>query len=183
MILGKLVFVHIPRCSGTSIEHSLLDGKMVPDGEKHWRASMIKSDLGDLWDDCFKFSIVRNPLDRIASLFVTPEAPFCTYNIHAGNSMDKFLAQYRPMPWEHGVTCDDYLDEDVDMIIRYEERSEGIRRVNAVIEGEFGVRIDDKVVKRNHPNKRPFMEYFTRTSIDTAINMFHRDFERWYSHK
>ena len=180
MILGKLVFIHIPRCSGTSIEHSLLGGKMVPDGEKHWRASMIKSDLGDLWDNCFKFSIVRSPFDRLASLFVTPEAPFCQYNIHAGSSMEEFLFGYRPMPWEHGVTCDDYLDEEIDMIIKYEERSEGIRRLNVILESEFGLKIDDKVVKRNHPNKKYCMEYFTPKSIEMAMNMFKKDFDRWY---
>lgn len=181
MILGKLVFIHIPRCSGTSVEHSLLDGKMVPDGEKHWRASMLKRELGDLWDGCFKFSIVRNPFDRLASLYVTPEAPFCGYNLHAGNSMEDFLIRYNPMPWEHGITCDDYLDVDVDMVIKYEERSEGIKRINAIIGGEFDLHIDDGVVKRNHPNKsKYFMEYFTPSSIDMVMERFKRDFERWY---
>jgi hypothetical protein len=181
MILGKLVFVHVPRCSGTSIEHSLLNGRMVPDGEKHWTASMLKGHLGELWHDCFKFAIVRNPFDRMASLYVTQEAPFCHYNIHVGNPMSEFLNYYRPMPWEYGFTCSDYIDEDLDFVWRFEERDEGIRRINAIIEPEFGVRIDSKVVKRNHPNKSQyFMEYFDPRSIDMMKAMFAADFERWY---
>lgn len=181
MILGKLVFVHIPRCSGTSIEHSLLNGRLVPDGEKHWNASMLKNHLGDLWDDCFKFAIVRNPFDRMASLYVTPEAPFCTYNSHVGQSMADFLQRYQPMPWEHGRSCSDYLNEDLDFVWRFEERDEGIRRLNAIIESEFGVRVDSKVVKRNHPNKKAYyMEYFDETSIDMMKWMFADDFARWY---
>jgi hypothetical protein len=181
MILGKLVFIHIPRCSGTSIEHSLLKGKMVPDGEKHWKASMLKEHLGDLWDGCFKFSIVRNPFDRLASLYITPEAPFCSYNMNAGKTMDEFLSLYKPMPWEHGITCDDYLDEVIDMTIRYEDRKEGILRVNSVISPEFNLRIDDTVVKRSHPNKtKCYMSYFTNISINTVLERFHWDFDRWY---
>lgn len=180
MILGKLIFIHIPRCSGTSIESSLLSDRLVPDSEKHWNARMLKERVGDLWESCFKFSIVRNPFDRMASLFVTPEAPFSYYNAHAGFTMSEFLVNYRPMPWEYGVQCSDYINEDVDMVIKYEERKEGIRRVNAII-SEFGLQIDDSVVKRNHPNKKSyFMEYFDAASIPMMKMMFQDDLRRWY---
>jgi hypothetical protein len=179
MILGNIIFVHVPRCSGTSIEDSLLNGNLVDDREKHWNARMVKDQVGALWDSCFKFSIVRNPLDRVASLYVTPEPPFSSYNLNAGFSMAEFLVEYKPAPWEHGFSCSDYINEDLDMVIKYEDREEGLRKVNAAI-SRYGLQIDGSVVRRDHPNKGHYSDYYDESTIAVVKTLFKDDFERWY---
>lgn len=87
----QLIFVHLHKCGGTSIElalseHMAWDDLLLgssPYGErlqtlyqskfglyKHSSASEIKQVIGaQLWDSCFTFSIVRHPIDRIVSFY------------------------------------------------------------------------------------------------------------------
>lgn len=66
----KCIFIHIPRCGGTSIEVDLV-GKNWWDIEKttkHLIASTAKKIYREYWDDYFKFSIIRNPWARMVSM-------------------------------------------------------------------------------------------------------------------
>ncbi|MEQ8712807.1 MAG: sulfotransferase family 2 domain-containing protein [Cyclobacteriaceae bacterium] len=77
----KCIFVHVPKCAGTSVEAALhgcpiswfdhLNGIWI----QHATASQLKNiyltqdgDEND-WDDFFKFTIVRNPYDRLVSSY------------------------------------------------------------------------------------------------------------------
>ncbi|MEL6468757.1 MAG: sulfotransferase family 2 domain-containing protein [Cyanobacteria bacterium J06623_4] len=87
----QLIFVHLHKCGGTSIELAL-DEHMAWDdlllgsskyGErlqglyqakfglyKHSSASEIRRVVGEeLWNRCFTFSIVRHPIDRMVSFY------------------------------------------------------------------------------------------------------------------
>jgi hypothetical protein len=59
----KLIFVHINKTGGTSIE-TLFGG--IPFNDQV-TALEIQNQHGALWDQYFKFSIVRNPWDRMVS--------------------------------------------------------------------------------------------------------------------
>ncbi|MEL7141277.1 MAG: sulfotransferase family 2 domain-containing protein [Cyanobacteria bacterium J06643_4] len=87
----QTIFVHLHKCGGTSIELAL-DQAMAWDDVllgssrygkqiqsvyqnrfglyKHSSASEIKAVVGDdVWNDCFTFSVVRHPIDRIVSFY------------------------------------------------------------------------------------------------------------------
>ena len=66
----KCIFVHIPRCGGTSIEVNLHGRDWFKDDRttKHLIASTAKEIYEPYWDDYFKFSFVRNPWDRMVSM-------------------------------------------------------------------------------------------------------------------
>ena len=82
---NKIVFIHIPKTGGSSIVSSLLtlqgidaDGSHFGPELKesfaagHHTALQIKEELlkrGENWNDYWKFSIVRNPFDRIDSSY------------------------------------------------------------------------------------------------------------------
>jgi len=179
---GTVIFVHPPRCSGTSIEFCLVGS--VDDSEKHHTASMIRNQLTkslwNKWDDAFTFGIVRNPFDRMASVYITHEAPFRHYNLHAGKSMAEFLKRYNIMPWEYGLTCSDYMNEPLDYIIKFENRENGIKEVNLEL-AKYGLKIDPSQKKRSHPEKKKdFMSYYDQESIEIIKKGFKEDFERWY---
>lgn len=60
-----LVFVHVPKAAGTSIAKVAI-GKRAG----HFTASEIKEELGvDIFAGMFKFSVVRNPYDRLVSAY------------------------------------------------------------------------------------------------------------------
>ena len=69
-----LIFVHITRTGGTSIEVALAgqDWWQISPQTKHLSARQIRIQVGEeKWSDYFKFSIVRNPWDRVVSMFAT----------------------------------------------------------------------------------------------------------------
>lgn len=63
------IFIHIPRCAGSSIETwiSGQDWWIVDPSTKHLLASQAKALYAEFWDKYFKFSVVRHPVDRVAS--------------------------------------------------------------------------------------------------------------------
>lgn len=82
----QVLFVHNPRSSGTSIRRALAYGTdpnaelrfpaALPDMGKHAFPSQIRKKLESsktapvsTWDQLFKFSVVRNPWDRMVSLY------------------------------------------------------------------------------------------------------------------
>ena len=80
----KCIFIHIPKCGGTSIEDALFKprnertikdlwsgpNKYQTGGLQHLMASHIIEEVGgDLFDEYFKFSFVRNPWEKMVSQF------------------------------------------------------------------------------------------------------------------
>lgn len=83
----KLIFIHVPKTGGTSIEDMLwphprrvedLWMGIGPDGRnayqtgglQHLTAQLVKRHVGDaLFDACYVFALVRHPVDRIISQF------------------------------------------------------------------------------------------------------------------
>lgn len=65
----KLAFLHIPECAGTSVKHALAQAL-------GYHGFGYLKRMRQMWDmdrvlvegrDCFEFSIVRNPFDRLVS--------------------------------------------------------------------------------------------------------------------
>lgn len=60
----KVIFVHIPKCAGTSIAHTLYGTHTW-----HWKSSELRFINRQKFDSYFRFSIVRNPWDRLYSTY------------------------------------------------------------------------------------------------------------------
>lgn len=80
----KIIFIHIPKTGGTSIEdmlwpqdRSMSDlwggakfNKYQTGGLQHLTAVQIKQEIGSaMYNSCFVFSLVRNPVDRLVSQY------------------------------------------------------------------------------------------------------------------
>lgn len=82
----KTIFIHITKSAGSSIEVALNEVEQRDDGaidpmtgefvkvvtgkEKHMTASAVQEFVGNkVWNEYFKFSVVRNPFDRFHSLW------------------------------------------------------------------------------------------------------------------
>tara|TARA_R110002110_G_scaffold181575_1_gene387989 strand:- start:78 stop:785 length:708 start_codon:yes stop_codon:yes gene_type:complete len=63
----KLIFIHIPKCAGTSVGN-MLDLKLHDGCQHHMGASSSREGC-DFWHDYTKFAIVRNPWEAALSHF------------------------------------------------------------------------------------------------------------------
>lgn len=149
----KCIFVHIPRCGGSSIE-AWIAGKdwwLVERETKHMLASQAKIRYREHWDNYFKFSIVRNPLSRVVSCLMYGK--YFGININKNGDLD--FAEYHRQFGADVVVEMDYrfhrseevrhsghkpnqiymniLDEPVDRIFKFEELREAGRELQDIL--------------------------------------------------
>jgi hypothetical protein len=120
----RLLFIHIARTGGTSIEAALVgrDWWEVDPPSKHLSASQTRTRYGDaVWNDYHTFAVVRNPWDRLVSMWATgwwQEAA----NAPADLPFRDFVQTLQPHPNEiyQSLHYHEILDEPVDSILRFE---------------------------------------------------------------
>lgn len=61
----QFIFIHVPKTGGTSIEKALELG-----GPRHNTARQYKELFPELWESYYSFAFVRNPWDRVLSLYL-----------------------------------------------------------------------------------------------------------------
>ena len=171
----KIIFIHPPRCSGTSIEQSMLN-KLVPDLEKHLNAKQIKNIVKDEWDSYFKFSIIRNPWDRIISMYCSRYYALQGVGKYAGRSLKYFLNNFTLPKWEHGLQCSDYINLPIDFIIRFENRQQDIEKLNS----KFNLFIDSNIVARKVKGRNAdYKIYYDDETIEIVNKKFNKDINQF----
>ena len=171
----KIIFIHPPRCSGTSIEHSMLKGKSVPDSEKHLNAKQIKNIVKDEWNSYFKFSIIRNPWDRIISMYHSKYYALQGVGKYAGRSLKYFLNNFILPKWEHGLQCSDYVNLSIDFIIRFENRQQDIEKLN----NKFNLFIDGSIVTKKNKRHTDYKMYYDNETIEIVNKKFNKDINQF----
>ena len=63
----KLLFIHIPKCGGTSIFGSFKMSTWIENS--HAKASIVKNECPKMWKKFLKFCVVRNPWEAEVSSF------------------------------------------------------------------------------------------------------------------
>lgn len=175
----KCIFVHIPRTSGTSIESEFgvdmdfKDGKKaIFSSDKHLKSSEIFRSIDEhLWKSYFKFTLVRNPWDRVISIFNMPA--FSDINFLSGKSLIYFLNHYEPKPHEAGIQCMDYIDrDDLDFIGKFENRQQDINFIFKKIGFFNALNLHDR--KTNHKH---YTEYYDDESRELVAEKYAKDIE------
>jgi hypothetical protein len=94
----KCIFIHIPKTAGTSIEQFLREknknelefiGLKNNRSMQHYRAVELKIQLGYIFNLYYKFSIIRNPYDRLLSEYYWTPIPNVGYKY--GKTKFEFL--------------------------------------------------------------------------------------------
>jgi hypothetical protein len=208
----KFIFVHVPKAAGTSVTNALSKYTTIFDAEiggthfgesvqpfykkrfgisKHSPASDIKSAIGEeIWDDFFKFSIVRNPYTRAISTYKfllkwegTPAE--VRKKIASFKSIDHYIASgiwyetngpdfiFRPQTY--WLTNKDSRNEvAVDFVGRLETLDEDLSKIISQIEGT-----ETTVAKSPVLNTTSGDESLSQESKSIIEDFYSRDFFFW----
>ena len=153
----KLIFIHIARTGGSSIETALAgkDWWLIDPQTKHISAGMARKIYGDeIWNTYTKFSVVRNPWDRIVSMWATKWWHQAS-DLDENCSLEEFVRNMRPHPHEIYNTFyyHEILDEDIDFVLRFESLQKDFSRMLN------SIGVDD--VTLPHIEKREHARYTT----------------------
>ncbi len=191
----RCIFLHIPRTAGTSIEKWIVgtDWWKIEPETKHLLASQAKRLYAEYWDEYFKFSFVRNPVDRMYSCLEFADYFGLTFSRIRGLS---FAGYHEKFGFDIVIENDyrfcersalirekhqrqsifgNLLDEELDFIGRFENLEIDLRRVQRAI--------GKKETFNAHLAKRK-KRYFSDISIfsadrDYIEGLFKRDLERF----
>jgi FkbM family methyltransferase len=174
----KLIFVHIARTGGTSIETALVGAdwwERDPDS-KHLSASQTRELYGEeAWRTYYKFSVVRNPWDRVVSMWAAGWWHSPTGSADP-QQFREFVASLRPHRNEkyNSLHYHEILDLPVDRVLRFER-----------LQSDFSAMLADlglPPVELPHVEKRDrgeFRWYYDAESVRLVGSMFERDIQTY----
>lgn len=157
----KSIFIHIPKCGGTTIEQSLnlidmQSGYGIEKGKamQHYTWSDYIDKLGhDVFNDYYKFAIVRNPYDRVISEYYWCYIQNVGYK--HGQSLDDFITylekmvttkNYNETIW-HDHFMPQYLyiyDKKYNIKVDKVFKMEDFLEVDKFILNKYGIKITQK---------------------------------------
>lgn len=184
----KCIFIHIPRCAGTSIEVAI-NGE--PNNHfahkfKHLTSSYAKILYKDYWRDYFKFSFVRNPWDRMVSMC---KFPFYGCEIQGGKlNINGYLKKWPVIEIDPRTDCHidhneiihknsiykNLLSCDLDFVGKFENLEENFAFIKTIID------LDAKELPY-HPNqsknKKHYTEYYDDETREIVAQKYAQDIE------
>lgn len=167
----KVIFIHVPRTGGTSIEMALIgkDWWDVDPDTKHIDWVKAKEVYARYWDDYFKFSVARNPWDWLASL----------YNSHrrgGDKSWSEFIASPNLRDHEQeSIIQSDIIGNEVDMVLRFEHLQDDF----SYLCKKIGVEARLPHVEIGQGERTHYSEYYTDEQRFLIERMFGKDIDRF----
>jgi hypothetical protein len=188
--IRKIIFIHIPKTAGSSIEHLLRDeGKYELDfigvrngrSSHHYMGIELKLILKELYPTYYKFSFVRNPYDRLISEYF-----WCRINNvgHKFNkTFDEFLDYvedviknkkfFKPIDNDHFIPQYSFLFFNNKLLVNNIFKYEDIETVAPLIKKRLKIK-----TSLQHLNKSVKNEItLTQEQKDRIYNLYKIDFE------
>ena len=197
----KILFVHIPKCAGTYIEKNLTPGiDWHKKQEKHLMLDFCIEQYGiDTIKECYSFTIVRNPYERMVSFFEYHKrnnfllfkkkrfSPF--YNISTDlyfKDFSSFIACFD----KHYNRLEDWAKNDIAPAVQFIKNGEGIHvdvyKLEEIeswlpeLENKIGFSFSRKRINSSPNRKKSYMEYYTESTKKIVYDFYVEDFKIYY---
>jgi len=165
----KCIFIHIIKTGGVSVATAL----DMNEKQCHLSASQIRKIAGEeAWEKYFKFTIVRNPWDKMVSSYhynhhkwVAPGTPFEEYIRRWGNGLQvtRFPPQNSP-----------YINEKLDFIGHFERLEEDFK----TIKDRLG-HPEIALLHLNRSERRNYRSYYSAETRKIVEDKFSEDIKQW----
>ncbi len=184
----RCIFVKVPKTAGTSVARAL---SLRHVGKPHRDIVQIREAVADnpacaaypgCFDEYFKFGFVRNPWDRVVSLFLRKERG----RELAPAGWDEFIGWIENAsdtcihPTPHRNQIDWFLDEHGEIAVDFIGRFENLEADFAKICGRLGIPTPKLPhEKRNAPGRKHYTEYYSPAQRDTIGEKFSVDIQQF----
>ena len=161
----KVYFVHIPRTGGTSVERAFrTDIKYA--GGRHTTGWEYMLSAPNRWNDYAKFTIIRNPYDRLHSFW-----KWTTLKRRTEKPFEEWLHFPEGEPPKLLEPMVNFLTGS-EKVFRFEQYAEVISYVEA-----SGA--DAKIAEYNKTDNRPYQEDYTQRAKDILEERYGDDLKRY----
>ena len=179
----RCIYIHIPKTAGSSI-YNLIGYTYIG----HVPYSWYKTRDLKKFTDYFKFSIVRNPWDRLVSTFFylkkggnnAMDYYWAKKNVFKFNSFGDFVEEWvnhdNCNSWihfapQHKFIFDKNRNLQVDYLARFENLDEDFELVSKKLN------LNHNLPHTNATKRNPYQEYYTERTKDIVGNVYYKDIE------
>lgn len=185
----KFVFVHIPKTAGSSIQKWLhlsrfpdikfptdWDGKVL--WNFHTTAKEYKQKLGATYNNYYKFAFVRNPWDRMYSIYAFLQ----TYpnNKSIPSTFEKFVLTYDAQsrkPGQLGLQTDFILDSKGNCIVDFVGKFENLYNDLQIVSKHVSIDLPQTMYQENTTKHKHYREYYSTKAKETVGIKFKSDID------
>lgn len=178
----KIIFIHINKTAGTSILDNLKINK-----KQHYDAKEIIEKIGyHKWIECYKFSFVRNPWDKVVShYFYRVKTNQCNMqskkisfkdwvNITYGSEKDLFYYDNKKMFQSQSDWLKDSKGEiSIDFIGKFENLNKDFKKIQDYIG------IQGSLPHKNIGIKKDYRKMYDSKSFEIINNWFAEDIDKF----
>lgn len=195
----KCIFIHIPKCGGTSIEDVIWPGprseadlwkgqidetsnKYQTSGLQHLSAKNIRAEVGEqIFSSYFKFAIVRNPWDKVISQFLYLKRRRRDFRRYLGVtrfvSLKRYLEALQKVDHVHWAEQYRFLhDDDGTPLVDYIGRFERLDAEFATIAQTLGLS-ETALPHAKKSERRNYRDYYTAETRELVAVIYRRDIE------
>ena len=198
---NEIIFIHIPRTGGTSIEKALIgeDFWNIDPRNKHATCHSAKEVYRDYWDNYFKFSFIRNPWDRHVSMMKYEEHFYgkqdtLGHKILDIDKLERYTARYGKPPntiefdyrfvdkkffekfdMISGAVYSNYIGSEMDFIGRFENLQNDFNFLTKKLDLESR----DLPITNVSNNRTHYSNYYNEESRDLVKSMYNFDINKY----
>ena len=167
----KAIFIHIPKNAGTSIEEYFGNGSVRIQPNKHADIHEIKRKFKNSYSNYRKFTIIRNPYDKMVSWYFYLKKNLGDHNVIEFNEWIKDPSKFWHAndPTSYLKPQHEWIDDTV-VLIKYENLDEELNQF-------FNEEIDLPVT--NKSNRDHYLNYYNNKSLNVIYNRYKEDFKKF----
>tara|TARA_R110002020_G_scaffold50211_1_gene142102 strand:- start:1210 stop:1746 length:537 start_codon:yes stop_codon:yes gene_type:complete len=167
----KAIFIHIPKNAGTSIEEYFSNESVRIQPEKHADIYEIKKKFKNSYNNYKKFTIIRNPYDKMVSWYFYLKRNLGDYNVVEFNDWIKEPSRFWHAndPISFLKPQHEWINNTVE-IIKFENLN---KELNKFFNKQINLPITNK------SNHKHYLEYYNTESLDIIYNRYKKDFKKF----